>query len=231
MYYNNVATACKDEISMHISYETEPNEYLISEGTMGNDPDRRIRRTRRDLTAALINLTSKRPYASIQVRDITDEADVGYATFYRHYQSKDDLMLAVFDEITTELETSAIESGGDYFEQEGRLLFGHVQKYEGLYLSILQSQEFVRKFKKLLVRRVEGHIQRHAGELDDLAFPVELAANHMVVAVIGLAEWWLERDMPLALEEMARIYERLIIQATWNALMAGNKLSLPWHSK
>jgi AcrR family transcriptional regulator len=198
---------------------------------MDNTLDRRVRRTRRDLTAALIRLTSERPYATIQVRDITDEADVGYATFYRHYQSKDDLMLAVFDKITGELETSAVEKGGEYFVQEGQLLFGHVQKYRGLYRSILQSPDFVGKLKKLLVQRVEGHIQRHAVELGDLAFPIELAANHMVAGIIGLIEWWLERDMPLPVEEMARIYERLIIQATWIALPARNKLSLPWHSK
>ncbi len=197
---------------------------------MDEDSDRRIRRTRRAVAAALISLTSERPYSSIQVRDITDRADVGYATFYRHYESKDDLMLAVFAEITAELETSADEPGVEYFEQEGRLLFGHVQKYEGLYRSILQSREFVDKLKKLLARRVEDHIQRHARELDDLAFPLELAANHMVAGLIGLIEWWLEKEMPLPVEEMARIYERLIIQATWYALSKRNRLSLPWHS-
>ena len=216
---------------MDISYETNHEKYLRTEDTMANTLDRRVRRTRRDLTAALIRLTSKRPYATIQVRDITDEADVGYATFYRHYQSKDDLMLAVFDNITAELETSAVETGGEYFVQEGKLIFGHVQKYVGLYRSILQSQDFVRKLKKLLIQLVEGHIQRHAKELDDLAFPIELAANHMVSAIIGLIEWWLERDMPLPIEEMAHIYERLIIQATWIALPAKNKLYFPWHTK
>jgi AcrR family transcriptional regulator len=195
---------------------------------MTDDLDRRIRRTRRDLAAALVHLTSRRPYASIQVRDITDQADVGYATFYRHYQNKDELMLAVFDEITAELESSAIESSGGYFEHEGRLIFGHVQKYEGLYRSILHSPEFVGKLKALLARRVEAHIQRHAGELGELAFPVELAAHHMVVALIGLIEWWLEKGMPLPVEEMARIYERLVIQATWYALPAGNRTPLPW---
>jgi AcrR family transcriptional regulator len=196
---------------------------------MNEDSDRRVRRTRRALGAALISLTSKQTYSSIQVRDITDRADVGYATFYRHYESKDDLMLAVFDEITSELETSSIGPKGEYFEQEGRLIFGHVQKYEGLYRSILQSWEFVGKLKKLLAGRIEGHIHRHSLEMEDLAFPVELAANHMVAALIGLIEWWLEKDMPFPVEEMARIYERLIIQATWYALPAGNELSLPWH--
>jgi AcrR family transcriptional regulator len=197
---------------------------------MTDDPDRRVRRTRRALAAALISLTSERPYASIQVRDITDQADVGYATFYRHYDSKDDLMLAVFDEVTAELEASAGRPGGEYFEQEGRLLFEHVQKYEGLYRSILKSWNFVDKLKRLLAGQVEGHLQQHTRELGDLAFPVEVAANHMVAALIGLIEWWLEKEMPLPVEEMARIYERLVIQATWYALPASNELSLSWHN-
>jgi AcrR family transcriptional regulator len=196
---------------------------------MQDDTDRRVRRTRRLLAEALVQLTSERPYASIQVRDITDRADVGYATFYRHYDSKDDLMLAVFDDVTSELETSAGEQGELYFEQEGRLVFRHVQKYEGLYRSILQGQEFVRKLKKLLARRVAAHIQRHSGDLDDLAFPIDLAAHHMVAGLIGLVEWWLEEDMALPVEEMARIYKRLIVQATWYALPAGNELPMPGH--
>lgn len=216
---------------MDISYETNHEKYLISGDTKDDSLDRRVRRTRRDLAASLIRLTSERAYDTIQVRDITDEADIGYATFYRHYQNKDDLMLTVFNKITDELETSAVESGGDFFQQEGRLFFGHVQKYTGLYSSILESQDFVRKLKKLLSQQVESHIQRHAVELGELAFPIELAANHMVAAIIGLIEWWLEGDMLLPVEEMARIYERLIVQATWIALPAENNLSLPWHSR
>jgi AcrR family transcriptional regulator len=190
---------------------------------MDQDSDRRIRRTKRTLAAALVQLTAERPYPAIQVRDITDRADVGYATFYRHYDSKDDLMLAVFDEITSELETTAGVLGAGYFQQEGSLLFGHVQKYEGLYRSILHSQEFVQQLKKLLARQIEGHIQVHKGGLDKLAFPIDLAAHHMVAAVFGLIEWWLESKMPLPVEEMGCIYERLVIQATWYALDAGNR--------
>jgi AcrR family transcriptional regulator len=197
---------------------------------MDEETDRRVRRTRRALGEALIELTSEHPYASIQVRDITDRADVGYATFYRHYENKDNLMLALFDQITSELETSSIRPGGEYFRQEGRLIFEHVQKYEGLYRSILQSWDFVGKFKKLLAGRIEGHVHRHTLEMEALAFPVDLAANHMVAALLGVIEWWLENELSLPVEEMARIYERLIIQATWYALPAKNELSLPWHA-
>ena len=170
------------------------------------------------LSAALIELTSRRPYASIQVRDITEQADVGYATFYRHYGSKDDLMLEVIDEITEDLESSASDQGKDYFVQEGIFLFRHVQKYQGFYRNIIQNQAFLKKLKRLLSRRILAQITRHSGSLEEPALPVDLAAHHIVVALIGLIEWWLDNKLNLPLEEMARIYKRLVIQATLAAL-------------
>lgn len=193
---------------------------------MEENTDRRYRRTNRTLAAALVELTSERPYSSIQVRDITDRADVGYATFYRHYESKDDLMLAVFEDITKELETSVGVQGKGYFEQEGILLFGHVHKYQGLYRSIIQSPEFAKKLKKLLSIQIEGHIAHHASTLKEPSFPIDLAAHHMVAALICLIEWWLDNKLRLPIEKMARIYERLIIQATWYALESSNPLTV-----
>lgn len=192
---------------------------------MQENLDRRIRRTNRALAAALIELTSERPYASIQVRDITDRADIGYATFYRHYDNKDDLMLAVFDDITEELETGAGHPAGDYFEEEGIRLFEHVRTYHGFYWSILQSQEFVQKLKNLLSRRIEEHMLEHSRNLNEPAFPVELAAHHMAISVIGLIEWWLNHKMSQSLDEMARIYNRLVIQSTWYAIDRANDLT------
>ena len=47
--------------------------------------DRRVRRTRRALAEALVALASTRPYETITIRDITDRADIGSATVFRHY--------------------------------------------------------------------------------------------------------------------------------------------------
>jgi len=191
--------------------------------------DRRVRRSKRDLAAALLELTAERPYASIQVHDITERADVGYATFYRHYASKDDLMLSIFDEITSELEDAASESGTVFFREEGRLLFTHVQKYEGFYRSLLANPDLARQLKKLLAQRIIRHMRGEAVPADRAAFPIDLAANHIVAALIGLIEWWLEKDQQPTIEAMAGIYERLIIQATWYALDGRNLLSIPGH--
>ncbi|NJO83194.1 MAG: helix-turn-helix transcriptional regulator [Blastochloris sp.] len=66
--------------------------------------DRRITRTRRLLSQALVELVNQQRYENITIRDITDRADIGYATFFRHYESKDALMLDVVTNIVSELE-------------------------------------------------------------------------------------------------------------------------------
>jgi AcrR family transcriptional regulator len=167
------------------------------------------------------------PYASIQVRDITDRADVGYATFYRHYKDKDDLMLMVFEEITNDLEDSAGELRKGYFEREGLLLFGHIQKYSGFYRSIMNNAEFVKKLKTFLAVSIEEHIANQLAPLQDLAFPIDLAAHHMIISLVGLIDWWLDTDMKIKVDEMAQIYQRLIVQATWYALDKTHRLTFP----
>ena len=70
-----------------------------------NDEDRRVTRTRRLLKQALVDLTSEQTFETITLRDITDRADIGYATFFRHYDGKDELMLEIFTGIIEELES------------------------------------------------------------------------------------------------------------------------------
>jgi AcrR family transcriptional regulator len=154
---------------------------------------------------------------------------VGYATFYRHFEGKDDLMLAVFEDILDEIEMSAGELERGYFEREGNLLFGHIQKYSGFYRSIMNSPEFVKKLKAWLASRIEEHMADNMAYLKELAFPVELAAHHMIIALVGLITWWVDNNMNLTVDEMARIYQRLIIQATWYALDNTHRLVFPEH--
>jgi AcrR family transcriptional regulator len=46
--------------------------------------DRRVKRTQSALAKALIALTLEKGYDAVTIRDITERADIGYATFFRH---------------------------------------------------------------------------------------------------------------------------------------------------
>jgi AcrR family transcriptional regulator len=193
-----------------------------------NTDDRRVLRTKRLLKQALIELTNEKSYEEITIRDITDQADIGYATFFRHYDGKDDLMLEIFTETIDEIESLPAEHGDRYFEQEGFLLFEHVSENQSLYRSIFDSQNFTRKFREHTKQMVQMHVMEHSHQISAPSFPVEIAAQHMVSSLIGLIDWWLVNDLPYPVERMAMVYERLIVQATWHALDSDNLMRLPW---
>src|ERR1700743_1796630 len=54
--------------------------------------DARMLRTRKALRSALLALLERKQLDQISVRDIVAEARIGYATFFRHHASKEDLL-------------------------------------------------------------------------------------------------------------------------------------------
>ena len=73
-----------------------------------NTADLRVQRTRRLLREALIELVSSQGYESITIRDITQRAQVGYKTFYRHYTSKEALLQTILDEIVADFQKALL---------------------------------------------------------------------------------------------------------------------------
>lgn len=67
--------------------------------TTNLDGDRRVRRTRRQLQAALKTLLATKPYEKIKVSELVQEADIARTTFYKHYETKDDLLFSLYDDV------------------------------------------------------------------------------------------------------------------------------------
>ena len=59
--------------------------------------DLRVRRTRKSLQNAFIELTIQKNFGSVTVAEITERAMVNRATFYRHFQDKYDLLEKYMD--------------------------------------------------------------------------------------------------------------------------------------
>jgi len=57
-------------------------------GAMKND--RRVERTQQLLRAALLSLIEEKGFEALTVQDIIDRANVGRATFYSHFDNKED---------------------------------------------------------------------------------------------------------------------------------------------
>ncbi len=120
-----------------------------------NDP--RVRRTRRILHNALVSLILEKDYASISIKDITKRAEVAYITFFRHFESLDDLLIEALEEGLAELmkhiETLAKQIKTSALEIEGRLIFEYIEQKPDFFRSIIKSQS-VTRVRKQIIRNI-----------------------------------------------------------------------------
>jgi AcrR family transcriptional regulator len=177
--------------------------------------DRRIKRTQRLLAQALIELTLAKGYESVTIRDITNWADVGYATFFRHYRDKDALLQHLLQEVLDELlhllrpQTVAVDSA-----EVGTLLFRYVQEHNEVCRVLLSSRGSLNLVQQMIEAGTRNMLQQHA-PLAGSPVPAAIAAHHVVASSISLIEWWLAHEMPHPPEQMGVIYYELIMRPVY----------------
>lgn len=175
--------------------------------------DRRVRRTQKLLAKALIALTLEKGYESITIRDITERADIGYATFFRHYRDKDALLREVADVVLADLYVLLPVAPDLNTASIGAPLFRYVQENSNVILVLISS----RGSSTLLQHIIDVTLQKILREnvpLPASPIPPEIAAYHLVSSSIALIQWWLEHNMPYPPEHMGVIFQQLIVQPT-----------------
>lgn len=183
--------------------------------------DRRVRRTRRLLRGALLELAVEKGYDKVTVQDVLDRADVGRATFYAHFRDKDDLLVSGAEELRESLRLRMAEFAAGQPEDAGadrldvaRVLFEHAARHRQLY-------------RALMGKRGSGVILKYAHQdltalfrehLDDVtvrrniqpAVPVEVTVHFVVSALLAVLTWWLDNEVPYSAEDMSAMFHRLI---------------------
>lgn len=176
--------------------------------------DRRVKRTQSSLARALIALTLEKGYDAVTIRDITQRADIAYATFFRHYHDKDALLEDVLDVVLEEL-VALLQPPAPLADPAtvGTLLFRYVREHSELsrvLLSTRGSSDLVQRIIDEGSRSVLAQQRPRPGS----DVPPNIAANHLVASAIALIQWWLEHEMPYPPEHMGIIYRDLIYQPT-----------------
>src|SRR5947209_13169074 len=155
--------------------------------------DRRVQRTRRLLRDSLIALILERGYDAIRVEDITDHANLGRATFYLHYNDKEDLLASslrdIFDELVDQFDKPNL---ADASAQPELIAFKHAEQHRDLYRVMLngQSVSVLRQVAAYLAEVIQERIM-HSTLMSRIPVPVEILAHHMSGSLIQLMVWWL----------------------------------------
>src|SRR5204863_2572885 len=100
--------------------------------------DRRIQRTQELLKTALMSLIQEKGFEALSVQDIIDRANVGRATFYAHFDSKEDLLASGIENLRESLkerQRQARSAGGseERLFAFSRELFTHANEHRTVF--------------------------------------------------------------------------------------------------
>ncbi len=178
--------------------------------------DPRVRRTRKWLQEALLSLMLTKPFSKISIAEITDHANLSRPTFYLHYKTKEELLIAYLDGIYESF-MDDMEQYIDFIAQ-GKLA---VKLYE----QVAENATFLRSLIDSEVSNlVMEKMQNYCYDVIKKLFDQEpLKSNHnltdnvkdftvssMAGSTYAMSMQWLKKDMPLSPKEMGELTMRLL---------------------
>jgi AcrR family transcriptional regulator len=192
-----------------------------------NKDDLRVRRTRKLLQNAVIELTIEKGFQAITIQDITERAMVNRSTFYRHYLDKCDLMTHYMNDVYDLIsdEKIAAEKRSDIPEHlpSGLVaMLRHIQENAEFYRIMFGKHGdpgFVADFRKNVEKRFRYLYSIATKKDDPNGAPFDLRLSYIAYADIGAILWWLENDQPCTVEELAR----------WLGQLSSNSAGFDYH--
>ncbi len=178
--------------------------------------DRRQRKTRTAIFDAFIRLLSEYSYDKITVGQIINCADIGRATFYAHFETKEFLLKALCRELfdhVFEAETGDENTHAHVFDCDATgsafvHLFRHLQQNDNHILDLLccQSSElFLDYFKKDLTQLIQSQpalfANRRAAEL-----PEDFWIDHIAATFVQTLRWWVAKGMTQPPEQITNFF-------------------------
>ena len=182
--------------------------------------DRRQRKSREAIFAAFTELLTKKSFNAITVGEIIELADVGRATFYAHFETKDFLLKELCRELFCHI-FDALEADGEPHRHifncnapDSALLhlLQHLQKNDHHILELLACENnelFLRYFKENLETLVRRQPQLFSNEKRS-DIPDDFWVNHVCATFVETIRWWVKNGRRESPETVAYYFTTVI---------------------
>ncbi len=202
-------------------YDTEQKTKFVQEVYLKEKSmDRRQKKTREAIFKAFSSLLSKKNFNQISVQEIIDEADVGRATFYAHFETKDFLLKSLCEELFDHVIASAVghsESHCHFSDCNAPSsvflhLLWHLQKNDNNILELLccpNNELFLQYFKTDLQKLVKTQLDRRTAA--SLGLPEDYLVNHISSSFVETVSWWLRQGMKDSPETITKYFLTAIV--------------------
>ncbi len=162
--------------------------------------DRRQQKTRQAVFRAFTNLLERKSYSNISVQEIIDGANIGRSTFYAHFETKDDLLKSLCEEIFHHVfsdnlkkeTTHDFSACHDDIKSEITHILYHIQGSKKYIKSILSCESgyiFMEYFKEYLCKVFDNKLR-----MQELKIPFEYILNHIVCDFTETVRWWMKNE-------------------------------------
>jgi AcrR family transcriptional regulator len=184
--------------------------------------DRRVERTKQLIRAAFRELLDEKSYKTVTVQEIIDRANVGRATFYTHFDSKDELFASGFDELRASLKARQraaslrTDDVGERVLAFSHEIFTHADEYRNVFQAMIGTQSEVvvqRLLHKLLVDLVRDDVKAAGARSATSAATRDAIAQFIAGGLLGLLVWWLTVKPRLSAKDVNELFRTLAMPA------------------
>lgn len=176
-------------------------------------------RTDKLIMTAFAKLLEKYPITKISVTDICEEAMIKRATFYNHFESKEQLVMVLIDNIKEELFESIIDNDSqcstiDLFYKIAEKTINFVtENREKMALAIKNIN--IDSYNMLILESINQsfkYILGHSKNKIKNDIPIELITRFYSGGCANLIMWWLTTENSYTKEDLLKDIERFILK-------------------
>lgn len=196
---------------------------------MSDKQDLRVKKTKRAILQALLELVKEDSFSRISIRDLCERAEINRGTFYLHYQDKFDLLERTEDELLEGVRLIVTQRlSGNLTEMVSRqeVLHGfgmelltyvdsHAEIFEMLLLNSV-STTFEMKLKNL-IRENFMRLRGKAFDAKKGAVPVEYLMAYVTSGHVGLLQQWLSTGRQEKPEQVAGMLVKIMVDGPMRA--------------
>ena len=158
--------------------------------------NRRTQKTKKAIRNSLAELLTEKELRKITVQELVDKADVGRATFYKHYYDIYDLYSKIEEETMTEIAWLALNIGELPSEEFFKGLLDYISENRMIFKMIF-SPNSTGQLRANLTQMIEGVFRQVESEKTGIKFDdrkLSLINGYRVQGCLSVIAGWVDND-------------------------------------
>lgn len=149
------------------------------------------------LKNALLKLLSEKAINDISISELVEKAQVGRASFYRNYESKEDILKAHIDDLFREWINEWHENNGSPMSEQIRIMIAHFEKHRDFY-RLLNDRSLTYLLKDAIIGI--------CGPKPEYEKVQAYASAFVSYTLYGWIDVWFQRGMRESADEIAEMF-------------------------